>query len=238
MPNALRLSATPITAQTPDAELATRGAHGDERAFEAIMRRHNQLLFRTARSIVKNDTEAEDVVQEAYLRAWRALGSFRADARLSTWLVRIVANEAFGRLRRKEAPVIPLDAAMISPEPAIQAALTDEPDHRPEPTAMRTELRQLLEARIDLLPDAFRTVFMLRAVEEMSVEEVAQALAIPEATVRTRFFRARSLLREGLASQIDTTLGDVFAFDGARCDRIVAGVLAKGAAEGLSHKGD
>ena len=93
----------------------------------------------------------------------------------------------------------------------------------------------LLEARIDRLPDAFRTVFMLRAVQELSVEEVAQALGIPEATVRTRFFRARSLLREGLASQIDTTLGDAFAFDGARCDRIVAGVLSRAAAEGLSQ---
>jgi RNA polymerase sigma-70 factor (ECF subfamily) len=187
MLNALRPSAAPINAQTGDAELAARGARGDEVAFEAIMRRHNQLLFRTARSIVKNDAEAEDVVQEAYLRAWRALGSFRADAKLSTWLVRIVANEAFGRLRRKQAPVIPLDAAMISPEPAIQAALTDEPNRQPEPAAMRAELRQLLESRIDRLPDVFRTVFMLRAVEEMSVEEVAQALGIPEATVRTRF---------------------------------------------------
>ena len=241
MLNALRQAPVPITAaitaQTPDAELAVRGAQGDEAAFEAIMRRHNQLLFRTARSIVKNDAEAEDVVQEAYLHAWRALDSFRADARLSTWLVRIVANEAFGRLRRKQAPVIPLDAAMISPEPAIQAALTDAPDHRPDNTAMRAELRRLLESRIDRLPDAFRTVFMLRAVQELSVEEVAQALAIPEATVRTRFFRARSLLREGLASQIDTTLGDAFAFDGARCDRIVAGVLRRAAAEGLSRGG-
>ena len=236
MLNALRPSAAPINAHTGDAELAARGSRGDEVAFEAIMRRHNQLLFRTARSIVKNDAEAEDVVQEAYLRAWRALGSFRADAKLSTWLVRIVANEAFGRLRRKQAPVIPLDAAMISPEPAIQAALTDEPNRQPEPAAMRAELRQLLESRIDRLPDVFRTVFMLRAVEEMSVEEVAQALGIPEATVRTRFFRARSLLREGLASQIDATLGDAFAFDGARCDRIVAGVLSRAAAEGLSRR--
>ena len=114
-----------------------------------------------------------------------------------------------------------------STEPDTQAALTDAPDHRPEQFAMRAELRKLIEARIDLLPEVYRTVFMLRAVEEMSVEEVAQALGIPEATVRTRLFRARSLLREGLASAIDTTLADAFAFDGARCDRIVAGVLAR-----------
>ncbi len=237
MPQALRQTAALVTARTTDTELVARAARGDEAAFEAIMRRHNPLLFRTARSILKNDTEAEDAVQEAYLRAWRALASFRADAKLSTWLVRIVANEAFGRLRGKSAPVIPLDAAMSTPDPDIQAALTDEPDQRPEPFAMRAELRKLLEAHIDRLPDAFRTVFMLRAVEEMSVEEVAQALAIPEATVRTRFFRARSLLREGLASHIDVTLGDAFAFDGARCNRLVAGVLARGAAEGLTAKG-
>jgi len=227
----------PITTATPEAELVARAAAGDAAAFEAIMRRHNRVLFRTARAILKDDHEAEDALQDAYLRAWRALGSFRADARLSTWLVRIVANEALGRLRRTSAQIVPLDAAMTSTEPEIQAALVDAPDGRPEQFAMRAELRRLMEARIDLLPDTFRTVFMLRAVEEMSVEEVAQALDIPEATVRTRFFRARSLLREGLASAIDVTLADAFSFDGARCDRIVAGVLARGKVEGIAQDG-
>jgi len=236
MPIAQRQAAAPSAAHTPESELVARAAQGDEAAFEAIMRRHNRLLFRTARSILKSDTEAEDALQEAYLRAWRALGSFRAAAKLSTWLVRIVVNEALGRMRRAEAQVIPLDAAMDSHDPDIQASLADEPDQRPEHSAMRTQVRRLLEARIDVLPEAFRTVFMLRAVEEMSVEEVAQALEIPEATVRTRFFRARSLLREGLASQVDAALGDAFGFDGARCDRIVAAVLASGAAQGLSRK--
>ena len=234
MPNTRRLMQETAARNASEQELVARAAGGDEAAFEGIMRRYNRLLFRTARSIVKSDAEAEDALQEAYLRAWRALDTFRSDARLSTWLVRIVANEALGRLRRKAADVIPLEAAMTSTEPEIQQALTDEPDDRPEPRAMRAQLCQLLEARIDLLPDAFRTVFMLRAVEEMSVEEVAEALTIPEATVRTRFFRARSLLREGLASQIDMTMADAFAFDGARCDRIVAGVLARGADQGPS----
>ncbi len=225
----------PITRPSTDAVLIEHALAGNGTAFEAIMRRHNQLLFRTARSILKNDQEAEEAVQDGYLRAWQALGSFRADAKLSTWLVRIIANEALARLRRKSADIIPLEAAMISTDNAIQEALTDAPDARPESAAMRTQLRQLLESRIDLLPDAFRTVFMLRAVEEMSVEEVAQVLAIPEATVRTRFFRARSLLREGLASAIDVTLADAFAFDGARCDRIVAGVLARAQAQGLAR---
>lgn len=219
-----------------EADLIARAAHGDGVAFEAIMRRHNQRLFRTARSIVRHDTEAEDVVQEAWMRAWRGLAGFRAESRLSTWLVRITTNEALGRLRRKSAQVIPLEAAMMSSEPETQAALTEAPDRGPEQSVQRMQMRALMEARIDQLPEAFRTVFMLRAIEEMSVEEVAETLAIPEATVRTRFFRARSLLRESLAQEVESALGDVFGFDGARCDRIVSGVLARGRAEGLSGK--
>ena len=215
------------SAALPNIDLAALAASGDERAFECIMHRHNQLLFRTARSILKSDPEAEDALQEAYLRAWRALATFRADSKLSTWLVRIVINEALGRLRRRGAQVIPLDSAMDSPDPELQASLEDNPDHRPERAAMRAEVRRLMEARIDLLPEVFRTVFMLRAVEEMSVEEVALALDIPQATVRTRFFRARSQLREGLSRDVDLAVNDAFSFDGARCDRIVAGVLAR-----------
>lgn len=225
---------TAMTKDTPDIELARRAAGGDQVAFEAIMRLHNRLLFRTARSILKSDADAEDALQDAYLRAWRALDGFRADAKLSTWLVRIVANEALGRLRRKHALVIPLDAAMNMPETEVHEMLADDADREPDRKAMRAQLRKLIEGRIDLLPEAFRTVFMLRAVEEMSVEEVAVALGIPEATVRTRFFRARSLMREGLASEVDVTLGDAFAFDGARCDRIVGAVLAKAQSAGRS----
>ncbi|MBS0213769.1 MAG: RNA polymerase sigma factor [Proteobacteria bacterium] len=220
-------------ASLSESELVALAAAGDAAAFEAIMRRHNRLLFRTARSILKDDAEAEDVLQEAWLHAWRALDTFRADARLSTWLVRIAANAALARTRRKSATIIPLEAAMTATESATQAALTEDAERQPERAAMRVQLRQLLEARIDLLPEAFRTVFLLRGVEELSVEEVAAALDIPEATVRTRFFRARSLLREGLASEVDHGMADVFSFDGARCDRIVAGVLARAAAEGL-----
>lgn len=224
---------TVITSDTPDAELARLAADGHAHAFEIIMRRHNQLLFRTARSILKTDEDAEDALQEAYLKAWRALGGFRADAKLSTWLVRITANEALGRLRRKQLPIVPLDSAMNTVDPSTHEALTDTPDNRPDRDAMRAQLREHIEAQIDLLPEAFRTVFLLRAIEEMSVAEVADALEIPEATVRTRFFRARSLMRSGLASEVNVALNDAFAFDGARCDRMVARVLAIGNAEGL-----
>ncbi|MGE0797467.1 MAG: RNA polymerase sigma factor [Lautropia sp.] len=213
------------TAQATDPELAARAASGDQAAFEAIMRRHNRLLFRTARSILKNDDETEDALQEAYLRAWQALGSFRAYARLSTWLARIVINESLGRLRRRKAQVIPLDAMMNPTESGDQGWLEDDVDRQPDRVAMRSEIRKIVEARIDLLPDAFRSVFVLRAVEELSVEEVSQALEIPEATVRTRFFRARSLLRQGLSLDVDIALRDAFSFDGVRCDRVVAAVL-------------
>lgn len=216
-----------LSLQTTDVELAARASTGDEVAFECIMRRHNRLLFRTARSILKSDDETEDALQEAYLHAWRALGSFRSDAKLSTWLVRIVINESLGRLRRRGAQAIPLDTAMELAEHQPQAWMEGDPDQRPDRVAMRGEVRRLMEIRIDMLPDAFRTVFMLRAVEELSVEEVAIALEIPESTVRTRFFRARSLLREGLSSDVDLAIGDAFSFAGARCDRIVASVLAK-----------
>lgn len=221
--------ATTIPPKDPatDAELATRAAQGDASAFEGIMRRHNRLLFRTARSVLKSDAEAEDALQEAYLRAWSAIGSFRADAKLSTWLVRIVINEALGRLRRRGAQILPLDATMDLPEPQAEDTMEDNPDQRPDRAAMRSEVRRLIEASIDTLPEAFRTVFILRAVEELSVEEISVALALPPATVRTRYFRARGLLREGLARNIDLSLGDAFSFDGQRCDRIVAGVLAR-----------
>ena len=217
----------PLSLQATDVELAARASNGDGVAFECIMRRHDQLLFRTARSILKNDAEAEDALQEAYLRAWQVISSFRSEAKLSTWLMRIVINESLGRLRRQDAHTIPLDTAMELAEHHTETWIEDDPEQRPERVAMRGEVRRLMEARIDMLPDAFRTVFMLRAVEELSVEEIAIALEIPEATVRTRFFRARSLLRKGLSQDLDFSVGDAFPFAGARCDRMVAGVLTK-----------
>lgn len=213
---------------TPDVELASRAARGDAAAFERIMRRHNRLLFRTARSILKNDADTEEVVQESYLRAWRALGSFRADAQLSTWLVRIVINEALARVRRHAGKVIAFDTGLAcgGEDASMENAMPADSDERPDRLAARAEMRRLVELRIDALPEAFRTVFVLRAVQELSVQEVAAAMGIPEATVRTRFFRARSLLRESLSRDIDFAMEDAFSFAGERCDRIVARVLA------------
>lgn len=216
------------SAVATDAELVQWAIRGDDAAFECIMRRNNRLLFRTARSILKKEADSEDALQEAYLRAWRALPTFRADSKLATWLVRIVINEALGRLRRSAAEVIPLDSTTLC-EPRMSTAGDEclDPEQEPDRAAMREEMRRLLEERIDTLPDVFRTVFVLRAVEELSVEEVAAALDIPEATVRTRFFRARGLLREALARDVDVATGDAFSFAGERCDRIVATVLSR-----------
>lgn len=227
MQNAQAIQPIVVPLHRADPELASMAAAGDEASFEGIMRRHNQLLFRTARGILKSDADAEDALQEAYLSAWRALGTFRAEAKLSTWLVRIVINEALGRLRRPSAQVIPLDIDLEGSELQAERWMEDDPSQDPERAAQRAEMRRLMEERIDKLPDVFRTVFILRAVEELSVEEVSQALQIPPATVRTRLFRARSLLRDSLSRDVDMAIGDAFAFAGVRCDRIVASVLAR-----------
>jgi len=217
-----------------DPELAQRIASGDKDAFELLMRRHNQVLYRTARSILKDDAEAEDAAQEAWLLAYRAIGNFRGDAKLSTWLVRIVVNEAISRRRKRSrgAEVIQLNGEAQEDREAVEENVNQTLPEQPEHAARRAQTRRLLEAKIDDLPDAFRTVFVLRALEELSVEEAAVALGIPEATVRSRFFRARGLLREALSKEIDLAYGDAFAFAGARCDRIVAGVMAKLEASG------
>ncbi|HWI37231.1 MAG TPA: RNA polymerase sigma factor [Burkholderiales bacterium] len=220
----------PAQADIPEAELVSTAAKGDARSFERLMRHYNRTMFRTARAILKDDAEAEDALQEAYMQAYRSLGGFRADARFSTWLARIVVNESLMRLRKsaRRAAIVPIQAATAVDE---VEQVSDDAMEKPESSAARAEMRRLLEAQIDLLPDVYRTVFMLRAVEEMSVEETAAVLGIPEATVRTRFFRARSMLREALAQKIDLACEDAFSFAGARCDRIVANVLARIQAE-------
>jgi RNA polymerase sigma-70 factor (ECF subfamily) len=213
--------------EASDAELARGAAAGNTAAFETLMRRHNRTVYRAARAILRDDAEAEDAVQEAYLQAYGAIGSFRADAKLSTWLTRIAANEALQRLRKRSrrAQIVPLQSG-AAPETLAEIPDTDM-THTPESTAERAQLRRLLEAQVDALPDDYRTVFVLRAVEEMSAEEAAVVLQIPAATVRSRFFRARSLLREALAAKIDLAYDDTFAFAGERCDRIVANVMGR-----------
>ena len=212
-----------------DLAIAQQIAAGDRDALRLLMRRYNQKLYRVARSILKDDAEAEDAVQEAYLLAYRAMAAFRGGATLSTWLVRIVVNESIARARKRNrrAEVIQLEGTTDPTGDVTEASMLEAATEQPEHAAMRAETRRLLEAKIDQLPDAFRTVFVLRAVEEMSVEEAAACLGISPATVRTRYFRAKGLLREAIARDIDVSLEDAFAFAGERCDRIVAGVLER-----------
>jgi RNA polymerase sigma-70 factor (ECF subfamily) len=210
-----------------DAEFVRRITAGDHLAFEALMRKHNRMLYRTARAILRDDADAEDALQLAYLSAYRSIGGFRGESRLSTWLTRIVVNEAMMRVRRRgrEAMVVPLESVSDEEGNIMTSEGIAVAGERPELAAMRSQMRALIERKIDALPDAFRTVFVLRALEELSVEDTAASLHIPEATVRTRFFRARSLLRESLAREMDSAVEEAFAFAGDRCDRIVNGVL-------------
>jgi RNA polymerase sigma-70 factor (ECF subfamily) len=222
-------SVSTVGNEMPDGELARRIAAADISAFRLLMRRYNQKLYRTARSILKDDAEAEDAVQEAWLLAYRAMDGFRGESMLATWLVRIVVNESIGRMRKRSrrAEVIPLNGWAEDIGAAAETSMSESSPEQPQQAALRAELRRLIEANIDRLPDAFRTVFVLRALEELTVEEAAECLGIPEATVRTRYFRARALMREALGNEIDFSFEQAFAFAGARCDRIVEGVLTR-----------
>lgn len=175
-----------------DTELVASILAGDTRALEALIRLHKRTLLRTARAILRDDAEAEDAVQEACLQAYRALGTFRGESKLSTWLVRITVNEALRR--RRSAKATPTDIELETL--ACGAA-------GPESDAQGRQIRHRLEKRIEALPEVYRAVFRLRALEEFTVGETAAVLAIPEATVRTRYFRARSLLRGPLAEDLD-----------------------------------
>lgn len=219
-------STTAAAGSAADSDLAERIAQDDHGAFETLMRRYNGRLFRVARAILKDDSEAEDAVQDAYLDAYRHIDQFRGDARLSTWLTRIVVNQALMRLRRSRRDPVVVPFAAGAPDGMTVADVRDETSESPPSAALRAELRRLLEARIDELPIVFRTVFIMREVEDLTVEETAACLGIPPATVRTRLFRARALLRESLARDIDLATVDIFGFAGQRCDRIVAHVLA------------
>lgn len=211
--------------EVSDEALLDALTRGDHHALEDLMRRHNQRLFRLSRAILRDDADAEDALQEAYLHLYRHAGQFRGQSRALTWLSRIVINQSLMRLRQRRARGGP--AAMDD-----GAGPADERAEPPPITVLRAEIRRALERHVDALPRAYRTVFVLREVEDMSGPEVAELLSLPEATVRTRLFRARTLLRAALARELDGTVGDLFGFAGDRCDRIVARVLAAIARDG------
>ena len=220
----MRQTALDYTGMTEDA-LLRHAQGGDREAFRAIMQRCNQRLFRMARAVVNNDDEAEDVLQDAYLKAFAAIGRFRGEASLMTWLTTITLNEARGRLRRRR-PTASLD---VMEEIGIRVipfpGLAEMPD--PEAEAVRSEVRRLLEQAIDTLPEDFRIVFVLREVEGCSVEETAVQLDLNPQTVRSRLFRARQALRQELVLKISSGMEGVFPFLGMRCARIADRVLER-----------
>lgn len=209
-----------------DAELVVQAKAGQREAFAALMRRGNQRLFRIARSVVRDEGEAEDVLQEAYLRAFAALPSFRGEASVFTWLTRIVLNEAHGRLRKRR-PTLELEAVETAQSEPGRILVFPGASADPERDAALAETRRLLERAVDALPEPFRLVSVMREVEGLTVEETATALQVRPETIKTRLFRARRLLRAALDDQLASALTGAFPFLGARCERITGAVLSR-----------
>jgi RNA polymerase sigma-70 factor (ECF subfamily) len=211
-----------------DLTLARLGAQRDVDAVRLITTRNNQRLFRAAWSVLKNRAEAEEAVQDAYMKAFAAMDRFEGKSALSTWLTRIVINEALARHRSAARRARLLEKSGVSDldEHRMKRQDGNEGPPSPEAEVARAQVARLLETAIARLPDNFRAVFVLREIEDLSVEETAEALSIPAATVKTRFLRARRRLQQELAPDIKGVLGETFAFAGANCERMTARVLA------------
>jgi RNA polymerase sigma-70 factor (ECF subfamily) len=205
-----------------DAELLAGMRAGNSAAFAALMRNNNQRLYRLARGFLRDDLEAEEAVHDGYVSAFTHLDGFRGGSSLATWLARIVSNEALARLRRRRSTV---DIDEMAETLAADVAPFTTAEPTPEQAIARREIRNAIEKAVDELPPNFRSVFMLRAIEQMSVEETASSLGIPGDTVKTRFHRANKLLRQALTMQFGAIFDDTYLFLGARCDRLVATVL-------------
>jgi len=211
----------------PDSDLVAHARAGDEMAVRILVQRHNRRLFRSARAVVGNDAEAEDVVQATYVQAFTRLDSFRGEAQLSTWLTRIALNEALGRIRRRRADV-GLEEIDMTARPGCGEVLpfpTSLTVADPEAELARSDTRRLLEHAVDGLPHDFRMIFVLRDVEGLSTEEAASHLGIKIATAKTRLHRARTMMRLAIEKQLAGSFSSLFPFDGARCtgmaDRVV-----------------
>lgn len=225
MAQVARLQTQPLLETPPDEHLVAKVRGGDTTAFELVMRRYNRRLFRIARGILRDDGEAEDCVQEAYVRAWFAMAQFRGPAGFAGWLCRIATNEALMRRRRLARRWTTISS--LGDGPAAQPE--EVPSTSPGPAAQLHErqIRKLLEAAIDKLPDGCRDAFVFREVEQMSVAETACCLGIEEGAVKTRVHRARKLLQRSLRDELSTVLSGAFEFAGDRCDRLVAGVFRR-----------
>ncbi|RWA61652.1 MAG: RNA polymerase sigma factor [Mesorhizobium sp.] len=220
-----------------DMALVRRALAREAGAFRAIIKTHNQRLYRIARGVVRNDAEAEDIVQEAYMRAFASLEAFRGDASLATWLSRIVINEALGRLRKKkrivampENPKARIIRFPLNPSDLNSSDLN--PGDDPERTMAQRQILALVERATDSLPDVYRTVFVARVIEGLSIEETADLLGIRPETVKTRLHRARTLVRKALDDEIGPVLLDAFPFAGRRCERLTQAVMRRLGFEG------
>ena len=217
-------SALPHVAQVhtlTDEQLVERILSGDVALFEILMRRHNTRVYRAIRALLRDESEVEDAMQAAYVRAYAKLGSFRGAARFSTWLTQVAVNEALGRLRQgRRHPSVSLT---LIEEPPMSSAL--EPAQTPEDQASRRELAAILERAIDSLPDLYRIVFVLREIEGMDTGETAAALDVSEDVVKTRLSRGRAALRDSLEKLVGTATAEAFGFHASRCDRVVANVM-------------
>ncbi|BCG81195.1 RNA polymerase sigma factor [Mesorhizobium sp. 113-3-3] len=205
-----------------DLLLVQRSLARDAGAFRTIIKTYNQRLYRIARGILRNDAEAEDVVQEAYVRAFASLAAFRGDASLATWLSRIVINEALGRLRKRRRIV-----AMAENPEAQVIRFPLNPSDDPERTMAQRQILALVERATDSLPDIYRMVFVARVIEGLSMEETADLLGVRPETIKTRLHRARSLLRKALDDEIGPVLLDAFPFAGRRCERLTKAVMGR-----------
>ena len=211
-----------------DAELVRAAQEGSASALRLIVRRHNQRLYRVARAIVRDDSEAEDVMQDAYLSAFANLAKFRAEASLATWLTRIVVNKAINHLHREDI-MVPLES--VGNLERSQEAMTPLPHFRfeldPEAAAARSQVRDLLERAIDNLPEPFRVVFVMRMVEQLSVKETAASLGLREETVKSRLHRAKKIMREQLEPTLASAVIDTFPFQDPRCGKFTDALLAR-----------
>jgi RNA polymerase sigma-70 factor (ECF subfamily) len=212
---------------SPEAELVQRARNRDETAIRAIMQSNNRRLYRLARGILRNDSEAEDVVQETYLRAFTHLQDFRGDSSLATWLARIAMNEALGRLRRQRPGV----EWTSLPPGTLEAQVIQFPlsavSEDPEKSMAQREIQHVVEHAIDELPSAFRIVFITRVIEGMSVEETSEILGLKPETVKTRLHRARTMLRNNVEKKIGPIVMEAFPFAGKRCERLTDAVLKR-----------
>jgi RNA polymerase sigma-70 factor, ECF subfamily len=219
MPNSVVEPAASVSSLS-DSDIVRRVRAGEHALFEVLMRRHNQRVYRTARAVVKDETEVEDVMQQAYVNAFTHLHQFEDRSEFSTWLTRIALNEAFARRQKRQRAA---SSAVDEGGALMERMQASQPD--PERQAYAQELRRVLEHAVDELPDNYRVVFMLRDIEGLSTSETGAGLGIGEEAVKTRLHRARAMIRRSVSARVGALTGSMFQFEAPRCDRVVAAVL-------------